>query len=147
VEGGGAETAPPQSGRVTARSSLPSSFLELPFARRSAVAHGVSASRLRSLELRAPFHGVRVDASLPDDLFWTCRAYLERMSAANAFSHVTAARLYHLPIPQYLVDAGIMHVSRPAGGSVPAGRGVRGHEVSDDLWHTRDLVYREPQRR
>jgi len=133
-------------GRVTARSFLPSRLLDLPFARQTAVSSGVSASRLRARDLRTPFHGVWVDAALPCDVFWSSRAYLERMSATNVFSHVTAAQLYRLPVPQYLADARIIHVSRSAGGTAPSGRGVMGHELSGELWQTRDVVHREQER-
>lgn len=73
---------------------LPAIFEELPFSRTTALSAGVTSGRLRARDLRAPFHAVRVDSSLPDDVFWRCRAYTERMSAANAFSHHTAAELY-----------------------------------------------------
>lgn len=122
---------------------LPAIFEELPFSRTTALSAGVTSGRLRARDLRAPFHAVRVDSSLPDDVFWRCRAYTERMSAANAFSHHTAAELYGFPLPLYARRDRNLHVARPAGGTVPVGRGVRGHEVSAKLWMCRDVIHRD----
>jgi hypothetical protein len=77
-------------------------------------AAGVSPRRLRGRDLTAPFHGVRMtragmlppDAGEPSDPSPEERAALERIHAYAArmaegtfFTHVSAARLWGLPLP------------------------------------------------
>lgn len=75
---------------------------------------------------------------------WRCRAYLLRMAGDAAFSHVTAAALYGLPLPAY-ASAELVHVTRPTGSRPPEGRGVAGHELSPEQWMTRPFLHRDPE--
>lgn len=111
----------------------------MPFTRTLGMLHGVSPGRLRASDIDHPFHGVHRERQSPDSLAWACRAYLLRMPREAAFSHSTAAGLYNLPLPAYAKSARV-HVTRPAGGRPPEGRGVAGHELSRDLWMTRQFV-------
>jgi hypothetical protein len=58
-----------------------------------------------------------------------CRAYALRMNG-NAFSHLTAARLWNMPMPLYIGAAPGLHVSATAPSRAPTGRGVIGHQLS-----------------
>jgi very-short-patch-repair endonuclease len=63
------------------------------------------------------------------------------MRAGNAFSHVTAARLYGLPLPSYVPSDGPIDVTSPSDVTPPYGRGVRGHRLARDRWRARDVVH------
>ena len=96
---------------------------------RDAVARGVTRDRLRSRDLQRLFHGTRsvgLDFALLAD---RCRAYLPRMGAGNAFSHLTAAELYAFPVPLGRLDPARLHVVTPAPAQAPGGRGIAGHRA------------------
>ncbi|MES2171543.1 MAG: hypothetical protein V4479_12610 [Actinomycetota bacterium] len=63
------------------------------------------------------------------------------MRAGNAFSHVTAASLYGLPLPVYALDRNIVDVTSPSDITPPYGRRVRGHRLARERWRTRELVH------
>lgn len=98
---------------------------------RDALARGVSAGALRSQQLAAPFQGVR-SVTTPQDTFALCHAYATKMRSDAAFSGLSAARLWGMPLPASLHDD-LVHVSTPHGGPRPTGRGVRGfqHDPSE----------------
>jgi len=74
-----------------------------------------------------------------------CRAYSLRMTAGQAFGHVTAAQLYGLPLPLYARDARL-HVAVVAGFRPSQDKGVAGHEIDDRLWEVqRVLVRNDPE--
>lgn len=54
-----------------------------------------------------------------------CRAYATKMRADAAFSSVTAARLWGIPLPAWVSDDTV-HVAAPYGAARPGGRGVTG---------------------
>lgn len=56
-----------------------------------------------------------------------CRAYAVKMRGDAAFTSLTAARLWGIPLPADAENL-LVHVSAPHGGSRPGGRGVRGHQ-------------------
>src|SRR5690606_15991734 len=93
---------------------------------KDALARGVSPGRLRSSDLAAPFQGVRSLVESPDTPA-LCHAYATKMRADAAFSGVTAAQLWGIPLPLAAADARV-HVSTPHGGPRPTGRGVRGFQ-------------------
>lgn len=64
-----------------------------------ALARGVGVSRLRGPDLESPFSGVRVPAGMAQSLLDQVNAYAERMSPGAIFSHITAARLWGVPLP------------------------------------------------
>jgi hypothetical protein len=68
------------------------------------------------------------------------------MRSGVAFSHLTAATLYGLPLPLYLQSRGELHVTVKAGRRPPEGQSVVGHELDGAVWKARDLVYRDPHR-
>jgi hypothetical protein len=129
---------------VTSRPDLPVELRGVPFTRALSVLRGVSPGRLRATDISHPFHGVHRERRSPDSLAWHCRANLLRLPHDAAFSHSTAAGLYNLPIPAY-ARSPLVHVTRPAGGRPPEGRGVAGHELSKELWITRPFVHIDHQ--
>ena len=70
-----------------------------PFSVDRALALGVGVNRLRGPELESPFWGVRVPAGMAQSLLDQVNAYAERMSPGAFFSHITAARLWGIPLP------------------------------------------------
>lgn len=96
-----------------------------PFSVASALAAGVSVGRLRGKALARPFHGVRTLLP-PTTLAGSCAALQVRMRDGDAFSHLTAARLWRMPLPLDLRDARL-HVTSPAPVRALRGRGVVGH--------------------
>jgi very-short-patch-repair endonuclease len=102
--------------------------LELaPFSVGEARELGVGRHRLRAADLHSPFHGVRATAS-PSDVLEACRAYLPKLRPGQYFSHVTAARLWHLPVPEEHERDLLLHVS--TSGREPHGAGVVGHRMA-----------------
>jgi hypothetical protein len=94
------------------------------FTVREALAGGMSPGRLRSVRLVAPFHGVRSTVE-PTEARTRCQVYATKMRADAAFTSVTAARLWGIPLPAWLGDDTI-HVASPHGAARPGGRGVSG---------------------
>lgn len=78
-----------------------------------------------------PFHGVRSPLGR-DDLEMRCRAYALRMRADAAFTSVTAALLWNLPLPAWAEPAKL-DVSVPHGAPRPRSRGVIGTERHADI--------------
>lgn len=115
---------------------LPPAF-SVPAARAS----GVSRSRLRASDLVAPFRGSRMSRpdALPSDRFERarvlllarCTGYVPVAPTGFRFSHVTAALLYGMPLPDRFVADETLDVAVTPGTQPPRGRGVRGHRVSD----------------
>ena len=76
---------------------------------------GVPASRLRRSDLVHPTRGVHAHAA-PADLVARADAFAKGLPPERAFSHVTAAVLLGLPLPQGLHRAGLdgpLHVMAP----------------------------------
>lgn len=106
---------------------------------------GVSPRRLRSRDLDRPFRGVRVRFGSPaaDDVDAHLRAvlaYAATMPEAQFFSHVTAAVLWGLPLPQDVLRAAMPDVAVLGPGRTPRSGGVRGHR----LVHASTRVCRHP---
>ncbi|TWP32607.1 hypothetical protein [Leekyejoonella antrihumi] len=80
---------------------------------------GASRGRMRAGDLRRPFHGVRVAGDL-GSLVSRAKALLPVLPPGSAFSHWTAAQLWHLPLPpghpsdlQVTLPAGAGRIRRP----------------------------------
>ncbi|MFB2556877.1 hypothetical protein [Herbiconiux liangxiaofengii] len=122
------------------RVQLPEHLLEHPFAVHDGTRAGVSPKRMRGSDLSSPYPGVRRFGAPPDGLLERCRAYAQRMSHDQLFSHGTAALLWGIPLPdEYGLreihgrperDPAILHVAS-LNGTRPRVAGVRGHELSD----------------
>jgi hypothetical protein len=107
---------------------------------------GVTAKRLQSSDLEAPFHGVRVAAGTPDGVEERARAYTAVMPTGRYFSHTTAAHLLGMPLPGYAFRDGRLHVSVVAPDRAPEGAGVAGHTVRTppELWLVGGLLVQNP---
>lgn len=90
---------------------------------------GLTLGRLRSGDLAAPFHGVRVAATRDLALVERCQAYATRMRPGQFFSHLTAARLWGAPLPTAFGPDEPLHVSSCAPQRPPHTRGVIGHDL------------------
>ena len=88
----------------------------------------------RSDAVTRPFRGARIvgtRAGLPARL----TAYALHRRVDFAFSHVTAAVLYGIPLPPRMLDE--IHVSVPDPGRAPQITGFVGHKLS--RWQTREV--------
>lgn len=115
---------------------------------------GVGVSRMLAPDLRRPFRGVRMVLAPPASIDATdesalarearvLRAEIRRLARALSttaragwfFSHVTAAVLWDVPVPIRLLRrcAERIDVAVPGAQRAPRGRGVRGHQLSEDL--------------
>lgn len=122
---------------MTRRRQLPPQLGEA-FAVREARASGVTAGRLGARDLEAPFRGARmrvVDAAPLDqhelreyDLRRRAVALLLVAPVDAAFSHVTAARLLGMPLPERLF-ADELHLT--TAGQPPRRLGVAAHRSRD----------------
>ncbi len=127
-----------------------------PFTRADALAAGVSPKQLRGSRFRRVFTGVYVDARVaPDPLVRVEGALVLHPPGAFA-SHVSAARVYGLPLPVHPLEhvsvvragdrrrrAGIRNHLAPPGTPVVAARGLRVSapaEMFVELGEVLDLV-------
>ena len=132
---------------VTKRSDLDPQ-LGMTFPRAEALDRGVSRDRLAASDLMIPFRGARSrDSAVPtsDDRFLQehielvrrCREYAPVAPETWAFSHITAARLYRIPLPPGLRRSPLLHVAVLAGHQPPRRVGVVGHRLTS--WRVREV--------
>lgn len=122
------------------REPLPPSLKSEAFTVAQGRSIGLGQSRMRGSDLETPFRGVRV-ARAPDppvpslfeqELRARCTALLVTVPDGAFFSHVTAARLWPLPLPR-ATRAEPIHVSVRAPARPPRRDRVAGHLVKDSL--------------
>jgi hypothetical protein len=113
---------------------LPFELALAPFRVDEAERAGVSRRRLRASDLHAPFRGIR-STSADTDLISRCRMLEPAMGRKQYFSHVTAARLWGLPLPAAFEADTRLHVS--TSGREPTRQGVVGHRITS----TRDVRF------
>lgn len=106
---------------------LPFELALAPFRVEEARRAGVSRRRLRASDLQAPFRGIR-STSADADLVSRCRMLEPAMGTGQYFSHVTAARLWGLPLPAAVEADTRLHVSTAT--REPTRRGVVGHRIT-----------------
>lgn len=99
-----------------------------PFRVADALAAGRSRASIDSRRFEMPFHGIRSPLG-QHDLEMRRRAYALRMRSDAAFTGVTAAAIWGLPLPAS-VGLERLHVSVPHGSPRPRSRGVVGSERS-----------------
>lgn len=127
---------------------LPRELKAGPFKLAQGRAAGLGVKRMRGRDLNRPVRGVRRaagdeldDPVGSDDRWATADARLRARCAAVElavpdgafFSHLTAARLWPLPLPRWTVDAEPVHVSVFEPAMSPRLPGVVGHRLSDQL--------------
>lgn len=111
------------------------SLPDLPFFLVSdALEQGASRSMLRSSTLDAPFHGVRAHAGALFDVDRVCAAYALKMPTSSAFTSVTAARLWRIPLPAYVENGlRVVDVAALAPRRAPRGANIRGSKYSSGV--------------
>jgi hypothetical protein len=114
---------------------LPSALTDRPFTVREARATGLRYDQVRRATLHTPTWAVRCHEE-PDGLPARAAAFATGMPGDVTFSHVTAARLWELPLPAHLeLDDADLDVIRDSARERIRRRGCRGH---------RGLECREP---
>lgn len=88
--------------------------------------HGISRARLRVKQMQHPFTGVSAIGLDLNEVYDLCLAYAPLLRPGDAFSHVTAAALYGMPLPTG-TPTRPLHVLSPAHGSRARTAGVVGH--------------------
>lgn len=92
---------------------------------------GLTATRMRGGDLLRPYPGARSPAaSPPTTLRDLCAAYLVRSPDGQFFSHVTAARLWRIPLPLRLEADRALDVGVVKPLPLPRLQGVRGHRLT-----------------
>lgn len=107
--------------------ALPPLLRTVPFRVGEARRLGVGEGRLRGRDLAAPHHGAR-SPSTESSFHDRCWSYLPLLSPGQAFSHVTAAALWGLPLPLATREP-LLHVVG-TNGCRPRRPGVVGHRAS-----------------
>ena len=106
---------------------LPSALADRPFTVREARAAGLRYDQVRRAALNSPTWAVRCPAE-PSSLATWAAAFACGLPADVAFSHVTAARLWKLPLPDHLEhDDAALDVIRDSAKERIRRRGCCGH--------------------
>lgn len=145
------------------RQPLPTS-LGTNFTVAGALREGVAEKRLESDDLSAPFWGARTrhvaEVAPPGervadrverehrDFVARCASYVSVGPEGFRFSHVTAARLFRMPLPSRLMRSQLLHVAVARGKQPPRRVGVVGHRVPTPLGDrtVTGLAVLEPER-
>jgi hypothetical protein len=116
---------------VKPRKPLPDHLLVGPFSVATGRASGLGRSRMLGHDLSRPFHGVRVRSEGELSAYQLCRAYSVTMVEGAFFSHLTAARIWQVPLPTDFMTSEGVHVGTLSPRRAPRGRGVHGHQLTD----------------
>jgi len=111
--------------------TIPEHLHDRPFAVDVGRRYGLSQKRMRGRDLETPFRGVRRKVGVRPEFIAQCDSYLPRLAPGHIFSHVTAARLWDMPLPSHVDRDLTLHVSAYRRGTRPRIGGVIGHELSD----------------
>ncbi len=110
---------------------LPVALRRAPFTSAHGRAVGLGRERLLGRDLAVPFPGVRVARSVHMTFLVRCAALSLRLPDDTAFSHITAARIWGVPLPSELESTEAFHVVTARRGARIRVAGVVGHETSD----------------
>ncbi|MBG6108573.1 hypothetical protein [Frigoribacterium sp. CG_9.8] len=110
--------------------AIPPSLSERVFTVPEAVSAGVTKRRLRGSDLAAPFFAVRVAAAtaVTPSISTLAHAFAVRLASDQFFSHLTAATLLGLRLPERHLPL-ILDVAVLAPARLPRLRGIRGHQL------------------
>lgn len=103
--------------------------LDRPFRLRDAVEEGWRPRDVDARHFDMPFQGLRTPLGTGADFETRCHAYMLRMRPDGAFTSLTAAAIWGIPLPAD-ADLARLHVSVPHGAPRPRSRGVNGSERS-----------------
>jgi hypothetical protein len=95
---------------MTRRAELPPGVKVGAFSVEDALELGMPKWRLKAKDLTLPFRGVRTTTKDESDTLSRCRDYLPVMQHDQLFSHLTAARLYGIPLPRELEQSEFIDV-------------------------------------
>lgn len=109
-----------------ARVELPDELARGPFTVARALELGVRHCDLRSLGLHRPTHSVRC-GEVPSGTAERAQAFARALPEDSAFSHVTAASLLGLPLPEAHETDPVLDVMRPSRRMPTRRKGCRGH--------------------
>lgn len=130
---------------------VPPDLKAVPFTVAQGRASGLSVKRMRASDLRRPVRGVRravgtaVEAGPNGPAVWAAADAVlrERCTAVELvvpdgafFSHLTAARLWPLPLPRWAVEDDAVHVAVLEPAMSPRLPGVVGHRLSHHMIFT-----------
>lgn len=122
------------------RAPLPKALAGRPFAVGEALELEVTRHRLRAADLTSPIWGVR-RATQPDSVDELAQALAVVLPRPYAFSHLTAARLWRLPLPTEWSLEEPVHVIRPTNtpqlrrARLVGHRGLEGRETQQLRGH------------
>jgi hypothetical protein len=128
---------------------IPEFMLGVPFRVSDGLDNGLGASRMRSPDLARPLWGVRTPNDGPLSLHELCRAYLSRAHETAFFSHATAALLWEIRLPAWLVRKPGLDVAVPFPKRAPAAERIRAHKLTvkpDDVVMLGGLPVTSPAR-
>lgn len=118
---------------------LPATFAQRPFTLKEAQAAHITTGRARSSDLVTPSRGIRIPSgSLANGppaqdplvrLLDRCRPYTE-VTNSSVVSHITAAKIHGLYLPQWCENVQALDLSRPRGMPEPRRRRVSGHRMA-----------------
>ncbi|MEC5151509.1 DUF559 domain-containing protein [Cryobacterium sp. GrIS_2_6] len=110
---------------------LPPRLRETAFTTAEGADAGLSPGRLRRSDLEHPFRGIHASPDALRTIESRIQAYAKRMSANAFFSHVTAAQIHGLPLPQRLGHSMTLHVCTADAAARHGSRRVIGHHSAD----------------
>lgn len=113
---------------MTKPAPLPLHLAARPFTVEQARQAGISRSRTRASDLWTTSRGIRVHKGASFELLDACRPYTESTDS-SVVSHVTAAKIHGLYLPQRCLDDQFLHLARPTGTGMPRRRRVVGHRL------------------
>lgn len=111
------------------RRSLPEPLSFGPFRYAEAVAAGVPRSRLRRRDIHRPHRGLYVPTGQAGDVVDRCESLVPLLGEHHWFSHLTAARLWGIPLPAPATTDEPLHVVALAGTAPMRREGVVGWEM------------------
>lgn len=120
------------------RTQLPAPLRGKPFTLDDGRRAGLSERRMRDRDLHRPHRGVRVEARLPRGFSERCRAYAALPRPGQFFSHITAARIWGIPLPPWQPSEPL-HAAVHAPARALRVHGVIGHQFEDHRVGIRSL--------
>jgi hypothetical protein len=112
------------------RVPLPPEFTARPFSVGAGHVAGLGRERLRGADLVTPYSGVRLASVVDLDFTSRCAALDLRLQSSTGFSHLTAARLWGVPLAEPFSPAEPLHVTTVLPATRPRLRGVCGHTAA-----------------
>ena len=118
------------------RSPLPDNLLRRTFTTKTADAAGVSNGRTRAKDLIRVSRGILVPDGVPLHGAAALAAYTEA-NPASVLSHLTAARLWEIPLPLRQQGDWRIHLASPPSNAAPRRVNVVGHRLTfarGEIW-------------